>query len=861
MARMVLSFIKPMPPQSLKPSGRQSEQHATQAELFAREFRNEDQLRRVIADLLGKMGHSRVRITHGPGEKGKDIVFYSEGPLGDRRLFACVVKNQPITGRSDDHRNGAPTLVGEAQTVANQIQSSFEEPLTDGRGNEEWVDSVYVICPHDCPISTMDSVKGRLQRSGQITFICGSQLLELFVKHWPEFLWFESSVLVSYLSALRKGLEDDYALANLILKNPYLGESPSSWSDLYVEPRFHRELKPFHVRPDLALSLDIFRGPRRLSDVKAFKTTASLIAKALDTAPMWADDSDKIVQLGRDARVLADTLSDLWKVRYREYFKKVQSDAKQRRGRSSGFSVSGAFSDASNVLPSEHEVEVELRPSDEVMTLGEKLRRAIEEAINHLKAEAIIATQVATHKHHDVYAALGSPSFITYCRIAEAAALDPQAFLESEVVQTIAFEESLLDDMTGSALITGPAGYGKTTFCRWHALRDANKLVQKQASILPVYRALHPLSRGTLSTFEETFFAEEELKKLIQQQAAGQSPFSRIRLYLDGLDEITSIARQDQILHLAEQAASQWGFLQVILTARDHVNTPALGWLPRIHISELSDEKVRALASRWLGDEETPLFFQRLQESGNITDLMRIPLLATLILAVYRKTKSVPPNKTRLYTLFVELLCGGWDFYKNIQRRNTGFGMRDKEVVLTRLAGMLQHDHKRDSTESDFKAAIKHSMNAIAPDWEQFLQDTIEDGLLLRIGGVLTFSHLSFQEFLAARDLRDHMGQRPKQALGWYLKGDDWWKEVLAFYVTLFDRPAEADEWLLKRAIATSTTVPDLGDRVEYLRRALKAAFPAYNESSACITLLSELSRKAQKYGAIRAIHANEEYA
>ena len=68
-------------------------------------------------------------------------------------------------------------------------------------------------------------------------------------------------------------------------------------------------------------------------------------------------------------------------------------------------------------------------------------------------------------------------------------------------------------------------------------------------------------------------------------------------------------------------------------------------------------------------------------------------------------------------------------------------------------------------------------------------------------------------------------------------------------YVTLLDRPGEADEWLLKRAIASNTTVPDLEDRVRYLRSALKAAFPAYKETVGCETLLHELVRKARKFG------------
>ena len=90
---------------------------------------------------------------------------------------------------------------------------------------------------------------------------------------------------------------------------------------------------------------------------------------------------------------------------------------------------------------------------------------------------------------------------------------------------------------------------------------------------------------------------------------------------------------------------------------------------------------------------------------------MRVPLLATLILAVYRKTGSVPPNRTNLYTLFVELLCGGWDFYKNVQRKASTFSVRDKEIVLARLAGILQHQEKRDATDSDFRSALKNSIS------------------------------------------------------------------------------------------------------------------------------------------------------
>ena len=176
-------------------------------------------------------------------------------------------------------------------------------------------------------------------------------------------------------------------------------------------------------------------------------------------------------------------------------------------------------------------------------------------------------------------------------------------------------------------------------------------------------------------------------------------------------------------------------------------------------------------------------------------------------------------------------------------------------LVLIRLAGMMQNQKSRDADDADFRAALKNTFPCFMPDAHLLLQEIIEDGLLLRVGTALTFSHLSFQEFLAARDLQDPTGNRPKRSLSWYYNGQDWWREVLAFYVTLTDRPADMDEWLIVRAIASTTTVVDLGERVHYLRKALSAAFPAYKHTPTVDQLYEKLQRKATKHAGTEDAH------
>ena len=826
--------------------------YSTKLDLFACEFGTEDKLRKVVADLFRKMGHEGVRIPHGPNEKGKDIVFYCNGPLGEKRLFACVVKNSPITGQAEDLRAGAPTLVNRIlQSVVNQVQQAFNEPLPSGKGIDQWVDTVYVISPYECSPTTIDSVKGTLQRSGQITFVCGQTLLELFAEHWREFLWFESTVLLSYLSALRKGLEEDYALANLILRKSYLANSPGSLSELYVEPTFLRELKTHRLIGQHGLNLDLLRHERFHREIEEHVKSCKRLTALLNTAPLWEPhvSIDQACGLAQDVLSIAGEMADLWEASRQRHIAKVMQEARQggRRHSPLGFAASG-MPDAS-LAPSRNDVQVALNPSAAFLSRAEEVQQRVARTIDDLCTAVTVASRFATEPHERCLAALAQPEYLTYCQVSDASKLVPYAFEVPTKCATIRFEEDLLDRFSGSVLITGPAGFGKTTFCRWHAIRDASRLVSKEACILPVYVPLHPLSQGKLGGFEDAFLRSEELRKLIQQQAAGQSPFESIRLYLDGLDEVTSTDRQREIAELAEALVRRLNFVQVVLTGRDHVSGPALRWLPRVRLCPLSDEQVRRLTAKWLEPDRVDGFFVRLGESGNLAELMRIPLLATLILAVFRKTGSVPPNKTNLYALFVELLCGGWDFYKNIQRRENRFSLQDKTVVLTRLAGMLQNQKSRDADDANFRAALKHTFPGFMPDWDQLLEEIIEDGLLVRVGTALTFCHLSFQEFLAARDLNDPMGNRPKQALGWYYNGQDWWREVLAFYVTLTDRPGDMDEWLIHRAITSSTTVVDLGERVHYLRKALSVAFPAYKRTPTVDELYEKLRRKARKSG------------
>jgi hypothetical protein len=208
---------------------------------------------------------------------------------------------------------------------------------------------------------------------------------------------------------------------------------------------------------------------------------------------------------------------------------------------------------------------------------------------------------------------------------------------------------------------------------------------------------------------------------------------------------------------------------------------------------------VAALVRQWLGKdtEESSQFYDQLKDVPTLTGLMRVPLLATLIILVFRQTHRLPESRTRLYQVFIELLSGGWDMAKRVLRPSH-FGQRVKLIILRVLAANLHERQRREFGKDELTGAIRMSQSeTVVPDWELLRNEFLEDGLISSGGNVLQFSHLSFQEFLTAQNyIGDLNPTRINRALELFLSGSDWWKDVMAFYVGLSGKPREIAKWL-----------------------------------------------------------------
>jgi hypothetical protein len=384
-------------------------------------------------------------------------------------------------------------------------------------------------------------------------------------------------------------------------------------------------------------------------------------------------------------------------------------------------------------------------------------------------------------------------------------------------------EEILKDNR--NLLVTGAPGFGKTSFCRNHFLTDLGKFKTGQSSILPLYFIAHTIAVKDGQHFEDVFIRSEVAARLAAE------PSLRVRLYLDGLDEIRSTELREQILAMIrETCVRERSRYHCVATAREHVGGYWTSWLVRVKLSPMSEERIRELVTAWLDGDPGLIsaFYEELQHSQALIPVLGVPLLATLTILVFKNLRRLPENKLRLYQMFIDLLLGGWNLAKGLQRSST-FSSTVKLHLLTRLAGLMHADTTKECSSSQVGSALKQVAPSLVPDLQAIVSDLVEDGLLQPTGRqTYMFPHLSFQEYLAAKDAIDPARQEEKRIVRSYLTGNDWYKEVASFLISMTTNPLKMRGWIvdLAKSLAEGSGLSESEKRAGYLLAKLSEAFP-----------------------------------
>ncbi|MCA9985991.1 MAG: SUMF1/EgtB/PvdO family nonheme iron enzyme, partial [Anaerolineales bacterium] len=387
-------------------------------------------------------------------------------------------------------------------------------------------------------------------------------------------------------------------------------------------------------------------------------------------------------------------------------------------------------------------------------------------------------------------------------------------------------------------VVLGDPGSGKTTLLRYLALLYARDLrgpagaVHRalglaESGLLPILLPLRQIGAFLQAHAEESIEGPRLLLEFLRRYLENEridvplaffDPYltqGQAVILLDGLDEVAGTELRRRVARLVErftqaypacrylvtsrivgyEGAARLGEGYVTTTVQDFTLADVMQFLGYWHRLVLIGQMGPGPSAENEARRQTEQLLAAIRDNERIRELAINPLMLTVIALVHRDRVKLPDRRAELYDEAVAVLLGKWDEARGVVSEqpilpDRPFDATDRRLLLQSVA-LHMHEQQQKEIETEALRGLLRQLfgplvgGAVADDEtvvdkvvSRFLR-LIEErtGLLVARGdGVYSFSHLTFQEYLAAlavaaRD--DYVAY----TLGH--SGEGWWREVI----------------------------------------------------------------------------------
>ena len=279
---------------------------------------------------------------------------------------------------------------------------------------------------------------------------------------------------------------------------------------------------------------------------------------------------------------------------------------------------------------------------------------------------------------------------------------------------------------------------------------------------------------------------------------------------LDGLDEVASMATRQRVARIVERFTLAYPDNRYVVTSRivGYTGGARLGADYAVTtVRDFTNEDIARFAHHWNRAVESVLaggpteyalrqaktasdkLIAAIKSNARVRELAVNPLLLTVIALVQRYRAQLPERRTELYEEAIEVLLGKWDEAKGLDSKTQVVGYeldaKERRSMLEPVALWMMEQRLREIEAEELRQQLGERFYPLLGDWRKtgqavdvFLRLIRErSGLLVERGqGIYTFSHLTFQEYLAARAVAD---REDYVAYTLARVGDSWWREVV----------------------------------------------------------------------------------
>ncbi len=240
----------------------------------------------------------------------------------------------------------------------------------------------------------------------------------------------------------------------------------------------------------------------------------------------------------------------------------------------------------------------------------------------------------------------------------------------------------------------------------------------------------------------------------------------------DGVDEVVDVTRRRTLVSAIEAFCVRFPFVHVLVTSRLvglEEARPSNRLFYEYELPEFRDVEVGEYVHKWFAlqgtDSERDAF---MRESVHAADLLRNPLLLSLLCSLYQYNGYIPENRPEVYEQCSELLFQRWDKVRHIPAP-LRLVPRSKQLLEELANYMLQRqDVQSGLEESRLRQFLtRQLLDSHLDDWHEatyqaaeFLEYCAGRAWLLTQVGVSVkgqrlfgFTHRTFMEYFAGRRL------------------------------------------------------------------------------------------------------------
>ena len=308
----------------------------------------------------------------------------------------------------------------------------------------------------------------------------------------------------------------------------------------------------------------------------------------------------------------------------------------------------------------------------------------------------------------------------------------------------------------GCTVIQGIVGQGKSILLRYLALQE---ILGSNAPRLPIFLELRKVTKSApllVSVYKALSAYEISVDDSVFEYLASSG---RMVLLLDGFDELETSLVRETTLEL-EHLAQRFPDLQIVVTSRPNNEVQKLSSFRVLEVAPLGLSNyspfLRALG---LDAVRTADIVHAIQSSpSNVADLIKTPLMLTLVVFVYQSEKQIPADLPEFFDRLFYTVFTRHDKLKAAFERehHSGLSERKLQALFEAFCFMsLQLGSSRTLNRAQFTEAFELAQDYVegsACKEAAFRKDITKVACLMLEEGIgdATFLHKSIAEYHAA---------------------------------------------------------------------------------------------------------------